>query len=138
VRAYAVDRLPAGSDWLHEVKHDGFHILARKLGERAKVWSGRGADFTGRFSGIAEPVHGLFADRGLVDGGAIVPRDDERSDFGAPAVWSGYRRRRLRTQPPFTVRAIRCAVDDGRARSRRTVEGRSSSSGGERSPRSDP
>jgi hypothetical protein len=36
-----VDRPPAGADWLHEVKHDGFRILVRKLGERVKVWSRR-------------------------------------------------------------------------------------------------
>jgi bifunctional non-homologous end joining protein LigD len=49
-----VDRPPAGPGWLHEVKHHGFRVLVRKLGERAKVWSQRGADFTDRFLGIAE------------------------------------------------------------------------------------
>jgi bifunctional non-homologous end joining protein LigD len=24
------DRLPSGSQWLHEIKHDGFRIIARK------------------------------------------------------------------------------------------------------------
>jgi ATP-dependent DNA ligase len=33
---------------LHEVKHDGFRVLALKQGERVKVWSRRGADFTAR------------------------------------------------------------------------------------------
>jgi ATP-dependent DNA ligase len=28
---------PAGPGWLHEVKHDGFRILARKQGERVEV-----------------------------------------------------------------------------------------------------
>jgi bifunctional non-homologous end joining protein LigD len=41
-----IDRPPAGPGWLHEVKHDGFRILTRKLGERADVWSRRGADCT--------------------------------------------------------------------------------------------
>ena len=54
-----VDRPPAGPGWLHEVKHDGFRILARKDGERAQVWSRRGADFTYRFPAIAEAVRGL-------------------------------------------------------------------------------
>jgi hypothetical protein len=26
------DRLPSGSQWLHEIKHDGFRIIARKTG----------------------------------------------------------------------------------------------------------
>jgi ATP-dependent DNA ligase len=37
-----VDRPPAGPGWLHEVKHDGFWILARKEGEgQVKIWSRR-------------------------------------------------------------------------------------------------
>ena len=78
-----VDRPPAGAGWLHEVKHDGFRVLVRKLGERAKVWSRRGADFTDRFLGIAEAARRLSLDRALVDGEAVVFRDDGRSDFGA-------------------------------------------------------
>jgi ATP-dependent DNA ligase len=53
---------PAGPGWLHEIKHDGFRILALKRGERVLVWSRRGADLTDRFSRIAEAVRGLSAD----------------------------------------------------------------------------
>jgi bifunctional non-homologous end joining protein LigD len=78
-----VDRPPARPGWLHEIKYDGFRILARKLDERAKVWSRRGADFTDRFSRIAEAVRGLNAGRALIDGEAVALRDDGGSDFGA-------------------------------------------------------
>jgi ATP-dependent DNA ligase len=78
-----VDRPPAGAGWLHEVKHDGFRVLVRKLGERANVWSGRGADFTDRFSTIAEAVGGLSVSRALIDGEAVVLMDHGRSDFHA-------------------------------------------------------
>ena len=67
-----VDRPPAGAGWLHEVKHDGFRILARKQGEQVKIWSRRGADFTYRFPAIAEAVRGLSADQALIDGEAVV------------------------------------------------------------------
>jgi bifunctional non-homologous end joining protein LigD len=43
----------------------------------------RGADFTDRFAAIAEAVRGLDADRVLVDGEAVVLREDGRSEFGA-------------------------------------------------------
>lgn len=129
-----VGRPPAGSDWLHEVKHDGFCVLAWKQGERVKVWSRRGADFTDLFLGIAQAVRRLSVDRALIDGEAVV-----RSDRQAERLRSAYDQAgRTPSNTPFTARAIRCAVDDGRARSRRTVDGRSPSSGGERSPRSDP
>jgi ATP-dependent DNA ligase len=31
----------AGPGWLHEVKHDGFRIVALKQGAHVKVWSRR-------------------------------------------------------------------------------------------------
>jgi bifunctional non-homologous end joining protein LigD len=77
------DRPPAGLGWLHEVKHDGFRVLARNQGERVDVWSRRGADFTNRFARIAEAVRGLPVDQTLIDGEAVVFRDDGRSDFHA-------------------------------------------------------
>jgi ATP-dependent DNA ligase len=46
------DHPPAGSGWLHEVKHDGFGILARKQVERLQVWSRRGADFAGLWNRV--------------------------------------------------------------------------------------
>jgi bifunctional non-homologous end joining protein LigD len=30
------DKLPSGSRWLHEIKHDGFRIIARKDGEQVR------------------------------------------------------------------------------------------------------
>jgi len=78
-----LDQPPVGLDWLHEVKHDGFRILARKQGERVRVWSRRGADFTDRFSRIAEAVRGFDADDALIDGEAVVFKGDGRSDFHA-------------------------------------------------------
>ena len=31
------DRLPSGSQWLHEIKHDGFRIIARKTGAQVEA-----------------------------------------------------------------------------------------------------
>jgi bifunctional non-homologous end joining protein LigD len=67
---------PAGPGWLHEVKHDGYRILARKQGERVEVWSRRGADFTDRFPKIAEAVRKLPAESALIDGEAVAFRPD--------------------------------------------------------------
>jgi hypothetical protein len=49
-----VDRPPAGSDWLHEIKHDGYRIIARKEGSRVTLWSRHGTNFTDRMPKIAE------------------------------------------------------------------------------------
>jgi bifunctional non-homologous end joining protein LigD len=30
---------PSGEQWLHEIKHDGFRVIARKDDERVKLYS---------------------------------------------------------------------------------------------------
>jgi bifunctional non-homologous end joining protein LigD len=36
----------AGPEWIHEVKHDGYRLLARKSADRVVLWSRHGANFT--------------------------------------------------------------------------------------------
>ena len=74
---------PAGPGWLHEVKHDGFRILARKQGERVEVWSRRGALFNDRFPRIAEAMGTL------IDGEAVVFLPDGHSDFAGLLTKAG-------------------------------------------------
>jgi bifunctional non-homologous end joining protein LigD len=45
---------PCGSDWLHEIKHDGIRIIARKTDRRIKLYSRSGNDLTQRFPLIVE------------------------------------------------------------------------------------
>ena len=80
---------PAGPAWLHEVKHDGFRILARKQGERIEVWSRRGALFNDKFPRIAEAVGALPVDNALIDGEAVVFLPDGHSDFAALLTKAG-------------------------------------------------
>ena len=80
---------PAGPGWLHEMKHDGFRILARKQGARVEVWSRRGALFNDRFPRIAEAVGALPVDNALIDGEAVVFLPDGHSDFVAIRTKAG-------------------------------------------------
>ena len=80
---------PAGPGWLHEMKHDGFRILARKQGARVEVWSRRGALFNDRFPRIAEAVGALPVDNALIDGEAVVFLPDGHSDFVALRTRAG-------------------------------------------------
>ena len=80
---------PAGPGWLHEMKHDGFRILARKQGERVEVWSRRGALFNYSFPRIAEAVGALPVENALIDGEAVVFRSDGHSDFAALRTKAG-------------------------------------------------
>src|SRR6266481_3299238 len=40
---------PAGPDWIHEIKHDGFRIMARKDERGVRLFSRNGYNFADRF-----------------------------------------------------------------------------------------
>jgi ATP-dependent DNA ligase len=74
-----VDRPPAGSGWLHEVKHDGYRIIARKERSRVTLWSRYGTNFTDRLPKVAEAICSLAAESALIDGeAAILQMADQR------------------------------------------------------------
>jgi bifunctional non-homologous end joining protein LigD len=63
---------PSGESWLHEIKHDGFRVIARKVGERVKLYSRPGNDLTHRFALIVEALARLRARSCILDGEAIA------------------------------------------------------------------
>jgi|HubBroStandDraft_6_1064221.scaffolds.fasta_scaffold710850_1 ATP-dependent DNA ligase len=34
---------PTGPQWVHEIKHDGYRLIARKQGDRVRLFKGAGA-----------------------------------------------------------------------------------------------
>jgi bifunctional non-homologous end joining protein LigD len=60
--------LPSGSQWLHEIKHDGFRIIARRTGERVSLYSRPGNDLTHRFQLIVEALARVRSREYAVDG----------------------------------------------------------------------
>jgi len=67
------ETLPSGGAWLHEIKHDGFRIIARKDGPRVRLFSRPGNDLTGRFPLIVETLAGLRARSCIIDGERTLP-----------------------------------------------------------------
>ena len=80
-----VVRVPEGPDWQHEIKHDGYRIIARKEGPRVRLWSRTGRDWRNVFTGIALAVAALPATSLMIDGEAVVLHPDGTSDFHALA-----------------------------------------------------
>ncbi len=62
----------SGPGWLHEIKHDGFRILARRDRAGVRLFTRHGNDFTSRFPFIAMAVCKLPVRSCLIDGEAIV------------------------------------------------------------------
>src|SRR5262245_33798262 len=63
---------PSGPGWIHEIKHDGFRILARKDSAGVRLITRAGNDFSSRFPLIATAVSKLPVRSCLIDGEAIV------------------------------------------------------------------
>jgi bifunctional non-homologous end joining protein LigD len=76
-----VHTLPSGSQWLHEIKHDGFRIIARKDGPRVRLYSRPGNDLTQRFPLIVETLTRLRSRSCIIDGQAVVCDDNGVASF---------------------------------------------------------
>jgi bifunctional non-homologous end joining protein LigD len=75
-------KVPAsGSGWLHEIKHDGFRILARRDSAGVRLITRAGNDFSSRFPFIAMAVSNLPVRACLIDGEAIVCDDNGLAVF---------------------------------------------------------
>src|SRR5438477_12733299 len=60
------DKLPSGGEWLHEIKHDGFRVIARKKGPQVRLYSHPGNDLTGGDSSAIRSTNdavNTFSDR---------------------------------------------------------------------------
>jgi ATP-dependent DNA ligase len=75
------DKLPSGGQWLHEIKHDGFRIIARKDGPRVRLYSRPGNDLTRRFPLIVETLARLRSRSCIIDGEAVACDDNGVASF---------------------------------------------------------
>jgi bifunctional non-homologous end joining protein LigD len=107
---------PSGPGWLHEMKHDGFRILARRDSAGVRLITRHGNDFTARFPLVVSAVAALPTRSCLIDGEAIV------CDENGLAVFELIRGGGSKTS------AVLCAFDllelDGRDLRRRPIEER--------------
>jgi bifunctional non-homologous end joining protein LigD len=107
---------PSGPGWLHEIKHDGFRILARRDGAGVRLITRAGNDFSSRFPFIAMAVGKLPVRSCLIDGEAIVCDDNGLAVF------------EFNPPPRRAASAVLCALDllelDGQDLRREPIEDR--------------
>ena len=72
---------PSGPDWIHEIKHDGFRIMARRDAAGVRLITRNGNDFTKRFPLAAAAVAALPGRSCLIDGEAIACDDNGLAVF---------------------------------------------------------
>jgi bifunctional non-homologous end joining protein LigD len=81
--ATLTDALPQGKDWLFEVKFDGYRALAAASGDRVRIYTRNGNDWTDRYPAITRAVAALDLKGALLDGEVVAIDANGRSDFGA-------------------------------------------------------
>jgi ATP-dependent DNA ligase len=71
----------AGPLWLHEIKHDGYRIIACKSGGQVRLWSRNGRDWSREFLAVAEALRALREEEIVLDGEAMAHCKDGLPDF---------------------------------------------------------
>lgn len=73
---------PTGDDWLHEVKWDGYRMLATVARGKVRLWSRNAIEWTHKLPELVKAIASLKLKSAQLDGEMIVLRDG-RDDFNA-------------------------------------------------------
>jgi bifunctional non-homologous end joining protein LigD len=74
--------LPASGEWLYEVKYDGYRAQAAVTGDRVRIYSSSGIDWTAKqFAWIAPAFRELGPGPHLIDGEVCALDEQGRPDF---------------------------------------------------------
>ncbi|KFL31102.1 ATP-dependent DNA ligase [Devosia riboflavina] len=79
--ATLVDTVPAGQDWLFEMKYDGYRCLAAIAGDSVRLFTRNGLDWTEKFGALVEPLQKLKIGSALIDGEICAFDGTGRTDF---------------------------------------------------------
>src|SRR5262249_2159288 len=66
------DSVPAGPQWAHEIKHDGYRFIVRRDGDRVRVFSRHALDWTEQVPTIVAAMRALHTQSAVIDGEAVV------------------------------------------------------------------
>jgi bifunctional non-homologous end joining protein LigD len=73
--------VPTGKDWFHEIKHDGYRLIVQRNGQRVRLFTRNGHDWSGRFRLITEAALRNRNSSFVLDGEAVLLGADGISDF---------------------------------------------------------
>lgn len=75
------DHPPEGPGWIHEIKYDGYRVIAAITPKQVKLYTRSGLDWTTKFASLVPAFRKLNA-TALIDGEVIVQDDKGLSRFG--------------------------------------------------------
>jgi bifunctional non-homologous end joining protein LigD len=102
---------PAGPDWIHEIKYDGYRMMARRDGVHIRLLSRTGTDWSAKLPLLLKAVARLACTSCLIDGEVVAHNEDGVPDFKA-----------LRKREPPSLVAFDLLERDGRELRREPIE----------------
>jgi bifunctional non-homologous end joining protein LigD len=78
-----VDSPPAGDDWLHELKYDGFRTELIVDGDESRAFTRTGLDWSRQYRGLLDALRALGCERAIIDGEVIVQDANGHPNFHA-------------------------------------------------------
>ncbi len=81
--ATLVDDVPAGNGWMHEIKFDGYRALVACAGEKVKVYTRKGLDWSDKFGPLVESFRALDLPSCLIDGEIVAYDKQGNPDFSS-------------------------------------------------------
>jgi bifunctional non-homologous end joining protein LigD len=87
--ATATTAIANPSNWLFEIKYDGYRVMACKAADEVRLYTRRSHDWTDRFRPIADAVARLPARECVIDGEACAVDSTGKPSFHALQEWLG-------------------------------------------------
>jgi bifunctional non-homologous end joining protein LigD len=79
--ATLVKEPPSGSEWLHELKFDGYRMLCHCNGDDVRFWSRNRKDWTAKFPQVAKALQKFPARQVVLDGEIVIVDAAGRTSF---------------------------------------------------------
>lgn len=74
-------KVPSAPGWIHEIKHDGYRMQVHKTGDRVRLYTRRGFDWTDRYPRAAAGVRKLKVETITIDAELVVADAAGVADF---------------------------------------------------------
>ncbi len=81
MKATPVEKLPAGDEWMYEVKWDGYRVLAIKDGDDVQLRSLKDRPLNSDFPGVRDALGGISAGTAVIDGEVVAINREGKPSF---------------------------------------------------------